>query len=210
MLSVINRQGSKRYKHKMAPLWLCQCDCGTKCLRTSQVLTRKVRPAKSCGCLQVRRTVLANTKHGMNNSIEYSSWTSMKDRCLNENSKDFPKYGAIGISVCERWMSFENFYSDMGPRSSPDHSIGRIDNSGNYEPDNCRWMSAEEQNNNRLTSNIISLDGEALSPAQWERRFEFSVGLVSSRLRRGWTIRKALTTPTQLQFSRGQKNVNSK
>lgn len=83
---------------------------------------------------------------------EYGVWSMMKDRCTNPFSKDFSRYGRRGISVCARWMSFKNFMADMGPRPSPKHSIDRINNDGNYEPDNCRWATATEQARNRSTA----------------------------------------------------------
>lgn len=84
--------------------------------------------------------------------LEHQIWRSMKKRCKCPTNKDYPKYGARGIAVCERWESFDNFMADMGPRPSPSHSVERIDNDGNYEPSNCKWGTKIEQSRNRCTS----------------------------------------------------------
>jgi len=90
-------------------------------------------------------------KYGNSKTRTHKSWSAMRERCLNVNSDKFANYGGRGITICDRWMSFENFYFDMGGRPEGT-SIDRIDNDGNYEPENCKWSTSSEQNRNKRTN----------------------------------------------------------
>jgi hypothetical protein len=129
--------------------WACRCDCGGE----SIVCTNSLRSGstKSCGCFA--REMLAilakrNTKHGLYRSRAYNCWQHMKGRCFNARDRAYRWYGGRGITVCEHWLIFENFYADMGD-PPPGMSLDRIDPNGNYEPGNCRWATAAEQLANR-------------------------------------------------------------
>lgn len=201
-LTIISRNGSKRYKTKTTPLWLCKCSCGNSCERTSQGLNRKVRPVKSCGCLTIEHTKKANTIHGMKGSTEYTSWTHMKDRCLNPKSKDYNRYGGRGINVCDRWLDFNNFFDDMGVKPSLANSIERINNNKGYSPKNCKWATPKDQANNRRSSRLIKYNGKIKTLSQWADSFNLPRNLISKRLLRGWSVEKTFRTPIMNCFNR--------
>lgn len=142
--------------------WLCRCSCGTEKEVNGQSL-RKNGATTSCGCVQKRLAQAvgkANVRHGMKHTSEWHAWSSMRSRCLNSNHKQFPSYGGRGISICDRWSVFENFFADMGLKPSEAHSIDRIDNDGNYEPTNCRWATKKQQQRNRRANRMVTAFGK--------------------------------------------------
>lgn len=155
---------------KKKALWLCRCDCG----REKVILGESLRAGstRSCGCKKAewiaakkRRHGQSGGAHGADSTREYQTWQAMKSRCLNRNNADYKNYGGRGIAVCERWLSFENFFADMGKRPSRVHSLDRLDVNGNYEAANCRWATPQQQRDNqrpRFRRQIIPHDaGEA-------------------------------------------------
>lgn len=136
-----------------AVFWVCECDCGN----ISHVVGYKLTAGttRGCGC----RNGLATT-HGhvrrYKPSTEYRAWRSMRSRCASPGNASFRLYGGRGITVCERWMSFENFFADMGKKPSRRHSLDRIDSDGNYAPENCRWATSAAQQQNRRDSRLCA------------------------------------------------------
>jgi hypothetical protein len=136
--------------------------------------------------------------HGMKSLPEYATWRSMRTRCKNPLDHAYPWYGGRGISVCDRWDSFVTFLDDMGRRPSPYHSIDRINNDGNYEQSNCRWATADEQNNNKSCGAIVDYLGTTVTLHQAVRSSGkvVSVYCARARLKRGWPMPQAVELPT--------------
>lgn len=137
---------------------ICDCDCGGKV--TTRLSELKRGHVQSCGCLRrdvgiARAACRPGLRHGDCKSAEYSTWESMLTRCTNPKTKNWLSYGGRGITVCDRWRSdYANFIADMGRKPSPQHSIDRVDNNGNYEPGNCRWATDAEQRSNKRWNGI--------------------------------------------------------
>lgn len=185
------------------PFWLCQCDCGNKIAANGKLL--KNGEKKSCGCLQpeiARETGKSNTTHGMTNTSEFRIWSGMLQRCLNPKDKAYPKYGGRGIKVCERWMEFENFIHDVGPRPSLAYSLDRKDNDGDYCPENCRWATNKEQSNNRRTNTLIEYHDQTHTISEWAEKLNLPVSALLLRLNNKWTIERAFTTPLEIHKSK--------
>lgn len=126
-------------------------------------------------------------------SPEYSTWTSMRTRCEKKSYHLYKYYGARGIKICKRWAEFQNFYDDMGPKPTPEHSLDRIDNSKGYEPSNCKWATKKEQSRNTRSNKLIEYNGETKCVAEWAEEAKVSEHAFRNRISRGWTIEDALT-----------------
>jgi hypothetical protein len=134
------------------------------------------------------------SKRGKLRSAEHCLWVEIRQRCENKNDAAYKDYGGRGIRVCKRWQIFENFISDVGRRPSPAHTLGRKDNDGDYSPGNVRWETRKQQARNRRTSRFLVHCGKRLTVAEWAERKNLIVQTLHSRLNRGWSISKSLTT----------------
>lgn len=180
--------------------WTCVCACGRRVkVRTASLNNGNTR---SCGCLQADKARSENTVHG--HTIEgkvsptFKSWLSMLARCYDPKNVSYPRYGAVGVKVCERWReSFENFLKDMGRRPSRKFSIDRVDGSLGYEPGNCRWATRISQNRNRSSNVWISVNGERMLLADWAKRLGTGESTIINRIKRGWSDEEAVTIPVR-------------
>ncbi len=136
--------------------WRCKCECGKETVVTRTNLTSG--HTVSCGCLQKEVAAGFRFKHGFAGTKIYRIWLNMKTRCHNPNAINYGNYGGRGIKVCERWLDFQNFYEDVSKLEhfgEEGYSLDRIDNNGNYEPNNVRWASAKFQGRNTRVNNIV-------------------------------------------------------
>ena len=194
-------------KTNFSAYWKCKCECGNEtivrgsCLRNGE--------STSCGCFARELSSERNSTHGCKNTRLYHVWVDMKQRCTNSKQPDFPTWGGRGITVCEEWSKFEPFYEwAINNGYQDDLTIDRIDNDGNYCPENCRWATYEEQANNRRSTQLITYNGETYSTTKWSKKLGGNRNIVNQRLKRGWSIEKALTTPVKKSCGKVKKSQN--
>ena len=184
-----NKLTAIRFSHrdkKSNQIWLFKCDCGNETIvRASEV---KNGGTKACGCLPNPYKPI----HKKTGSKVYVSWQSMKQRCLNKNSPSYKNWGGRGITICNRWMKFENFYEDMGERPEGT-SIDRINNNKGYFKENCRWATNEEQCNNKRTNHLITYKGKTQPLGIWATELGMKQYIILNRIRSGWDVERALT-----------------
>lgn len=193
-LTVIERVGSQD-GHS---LWRFRCDCGTEITITANRARR--RNNRSCGCLRreiMTRLGKSNTTHGLSRRPEHAIWSGMHQRCADHRHPTYASYGGRGITVCDRWQTFENFYADMGPRPTPAHTIDRKDNDRGYDPENCRWITRSQQSRNTSRNIIVLWRGQRMCLKDAAALTNISYNTVKERVRRGWTPERALSTPVR-------------
>ena len=179
-------------KNKGKTYWLCKCDCGKETIVEGYKL--KTGHIRSCGCLQREINIKRLTTHNLSKSRLYEIWCAIKNRCLNKNLKTYKNYGGRGITVCQEWLNdFKTFYDwAINNGYSEGLTIDRINNDGNYEPDNCRWASRKTQANNRRTCKTFTYNGVTKNYKQWCEFLKINYKTLYSRISRGWKIENAL------------------
>lgn len=173
--------------------WKCKCDCG----KIKNVLgsNLKYNKSRSCGCSHEgnkNSLIHGNTKMGKR-SKTYYSWEGMKKRCYNKKSNNYKNYGGRNpsITVCKRWLKFENFLEDMGERPK-NKTLDRIDNNGNYCKSNCRWATRKQQCRNTRQNRIILYNGKIQCSIEWAEELGIKPSTLRKRISRGDSAEKAL------------------
>lgn len=180
-------------------IWECKCDCGNIInVRYNNLLNGST---KSCGCLKRERTIERSTKHGLSGSQGnytrlYRIWLNMRRRCNNRRDQDYPYYGGRGIKVCKEWDNYAAFHDWAMKNGYADHlTLDRINNNGDYCPENCRWATRKEQARNTRQNHFITFNGKTMTIAEWAEYLGVSSTVLRTRLYRGWPIERALTRP---------------
>lgn len=173
-------------------LWLCKCICGNEHIVLAANF--KKGQSKSCGC------AAHEIRHGHarkdGETRTYQTWLHMRQRCLNSSSDAYHNYGGRGITICEEWGSFEIFLSDMGERPEG-LTIDRIDNSQGYYKENCRWTDKKTQLRNKRNNRILTWEGKQFTVSELCELYDIGHQVLTSRLRLGWELEKALKQPVR-------------
>ena len=187
----------KIYNGRTHRYWLCRCECGTE--RTVKELSLKSGKSQSCGCMHsdiMKEVGKRHATHGMTDTRLYRIYKHMLCRCNNTNDNRYELYGARGIKVCDEWNTFEKFAEwalQNGYRD--DLTIDRINNDGNYEPSNCRWVDIVVQANNKSSNRVYEYNGESHNIKQWADIVGMNYKKLWKRLTVfNWDIARALTT----------------
>ncbi|KKM19299.1 hypothetical protein LCGC14_1657070 [marine sediment metagenome] len=176
---------------KKRALIIVQCSCGNPPKKV-EMNNLKAGKSTSCGCVNKK----IHTTHGFNKHPLHARWLSMMYRCENPKFPGYDRYGARGIKVCERWHDIRNFIEDMNDTFRKYLQIERIDNDGDYTPNNCKWGTRSEQALNRHTCHKITFQGRTMSISEWSKETGIKYNCLSSRiLNQGMSPEEALTRP---------------
>lgn len=177
------------------PYWLCQCDCGNK----KEIAGCSLRGGltTSCGCIQKEMYKLgtAHKTHGLSKTRLDNIYYGIKARCLNPNDPAYKDYGGRGITICQEWLNDRTKFFEWALNNGfkENLTIDRINNNGNYEPSNCRWVDMKIQSRNRRSNHLINFDGEIKTITDWAETLKMPYSRLKSRLKRGWSLNKAFT-----------------
>ena len=172
-------------------LWRCRCDCGGEIVARGANL--RSGNTTSCGCVRNEQARMRCTKHGDYGKRLHTIWRHMKERCEDANNRYYYCYGGRGVSVCEEWHDYEVFKKWALENGYDDQlSIDRIDNDKDYSPDNCRWATMKEQQNNRSNNCRYTYNGDTHTVAEWADILGVNKHTLYTRLRRGVPFAQAI------------------
>ena len=192
VLSFHHNENGKRY-------WLCLCDCGNKKIAHTSHLNFGL--VKSCGCLADETRAnnrLKKRKHGFSHKERlYETWKNMKRRCCDPSNNRAKFYIEKGIKVCDEWM---NDYSEfrqwaLSHGYAETLTLDRINNDGDYCPENCRWATAKIQANNQSRNHLLTYNGETLTMSEWADKLGITYATINSRVQHGWSMTRIVNTP---------------
>lgn len=152
--------------------------------------------------IAMRDNRTAHQSHGMSDTRQYHIWQSLKTRCSNPANPQFKKYGARGISYPEEWETFGGFWIDMAKDYADDKTLDRIDGAKGYSKENCRWITYQGQNRNKIDNVLLTYQGETKCIAAWAAEVDIPQTTLYNRKRRGWSDADILSTPVQKQYAR--------
>lgn len=175
----------------------CICKCGKK-VKGIKLYSIRSGNTKSCGCYNLELIAKRNTTHGDSKTRLYKIWQGMKKRCFNPNAVRYELYGGRGITVCQEWLDW-SIFKEWAIKNGYDDSltIERKNTNKDYCPENCEWIPLSQQANNRSMCHLITLNGETHNITEWSKITGIPRTSITSRIRRGWTPEKAITTPKQ-------------
>ena len=195
-LTVIREAPPQQWSKYKIRMVLCSCDCGKEKVVRLEYL--RCGHTKSCGCNRKLISAKVRETHGESGTRLHGIWSGMLARCRNKNRKSYKHYGAIGISVCYEWLSFENFQEwSLANGYKENLTIERIDTGGNYEPSNCKWITKAEQARNKRNNRLVSYRGETKILVEWSEELQIDYNLLQRRLSSGWSTEKAFNTPVR-------------
>lgn len=187
-------------------IWECKCECGT----TKNINGQHLRNGTviSCGCYISMITTERNTTHGLSHDRIYRIYYAMKERCYNQNNHKYNIYGNRGITICDEWLNdFQSFYKwSIENGYNENLTIDRIDNNKGYEPSNCRWVSVKVQSRNKSSNKIYEINGVKKTFIEWCEFYNVPRHLPYNRIRKGWNIIEALTTPPLKKYKSRNHN----
>lgn len=208
-LTVIEQDKNRTTK---AVKWVCQCDCGK--IVSVAGFNLQNGNSRSCGCLNSETVTKRNKEratHGDTKTPLYRSWANMKERCTNPAHSGYPYYGGRGIKVCEEWKDYTKFREwalSVGYDYDPKWTIDRIDPDGDYCPENCRFLTRQQQNATKRNAVRVEYNGETKCLREWAREYGIPYLTFYNRYKHGWEIEKALNTPVRSFRHKQQKEAS--